>query len=406
MVVEEPSRNLAIVSRNRAEQLPATRDLSPRRYELDWLRAIIVLGAIVFHAIYEIQIYFPQVRSDTLTQIGFTFAMQWGLPLLFLIAGASAWLSLAHRTWQQFLKERVLHLLVPFLGCALTVIPLTLYFASLISTGPHVPLFQFYADYFQRYAQFFQGNPVDNLTALWGNLWFIFVIFLLSLLTLPLIIWLRGPHGVRAISRFATLCRIPGGTLIAGLILIVWSWFLGMVMPTAVASALWIATLCELSFIAGVFLYADPTIEQAVKQDGSVALVLAMLAFGIEQILVITNALPLPRSGGYALSAILAGSIPWCGAIASLGLGKRFLGFTNRTLEYLKEAAFPYFILHMLILSVFAYIFLKHSGLPGILQGAAIISCWALSLALLYEFLIKRTAFLRVIFGMKAQPRA
>lgn len=406
MVVEERSRNLATVSRNRAERLSPTWEPPSRRYELDWLRTVIVLGAIVFHAVYQMHVYFPHVRFDTLTQIGFDFAMQWGLPLLFLIAGASAWLSLAHRTGRQFIKERTLHLLVPFIGCALTVIPMTIYFASLISSGRHILFFQFYADYFQGYTQFFRGNPVDNLVGLWGNLWFIFVIFLLSLLNLPLIILLRGPRGIRVVSAFANICRRRGGTLTAGLILIAWSWFAGMTLPVAVVGPLWLASLCELSFVAGVFLYADPAIEQAVRRDGPVALLLATLGFAIEQILVASNALPLPHSGGYILSALLAGSIPWCGAIASLGMGKRLLDVTNRILEYLKEAAFPYFILHMLIISLFGYIVLSYASLPGVLQGAAIISCSALSLALLYEFVIKRTRVLRIVFGMKAQPRA
>jgi hypothetical protein len=105
------------------------------------------------------------------------------------------------------------------------------------------------------------------------------------------------------------------------------------------------------------------------------------------------------------LSAILAGGFPWFGAIGFLGLGKRFFSFTNWALEYLKEAVFPYFLLHMLILSIFGYIFLELASLPGVLQCIAIISCSVLSLALLYEFLIKRNAFLRIIFGLKSRPR-
>lgn len=405
MVVEERSRHLAETPRDRAELLAAKKKSSLRRYELDWLRVLIVLGAMVFHAAYQLQLYFPQARSATVTQVGSTFAIQWGLPLLFLIAGASAWLSLAHRTGQQFIKERVLHLLVPFIGCVLTIIPITMYFESLIRSGSHISFFQFYADYFHGYAQFFQGNPLDHLTSLWGILWFIFVIFLLSILTLPLILLLRGSQGLRVISGFATICRIPSGTLMAGLIFVVWFWFLGMVMPTTVASALWLTSLCTLSFIAGALLYADPSIEQAIARDGPTALLLATLCFVIAQILVTKNALPLPHSGGYALTAILAGSFPWCGAIAFLGLAKRLFNYTNRVVEYLREAVFPYFLLHMLILSGFAYIFLEYSSLPGVLQGVAILSCSVLSLALLYAFLIKRTAFLRFIFGLKARPR-
>lgn len=406
MLVEEPPPHLAAVSRARAELRPAKEQQSRRRYELDWLRVMIVLGAMVFHAVYEVEVYFPQARFETLTQVGSTFAIQWGLPVLFLIAGASAWLSLAHRSGRQFVKERILHLLVPFLGCVLTVIPIALYVASLINPGPHTPFFQSYADYFRSYSQLFQGNPLDHLIALWDNLWFIFVIFLVSLLTLPLILLLRGPRGTRLIAHFAAVCRIPGGTLLAVLIFVVCSWVLGMVMPAAAASTLWLAALCVLSYVAGVLLYADAAIEQAIARDGPAALVLATLCFALDQILVAKNALPPPHTGGYVLSAMLAGGFPWFGAIAFLGLAKRYFSFTNRVLEYLKEAVFPYFLLHMLIFSLFGYIVLAQTHLPGVLQVVVILLCSALSLALLYELLIKRIAFVRVIFGLKPRPRA
>ncbi len=405
MVVQEHPHNLAEPSGDRAKLLSLKEQPTHRRYELDWLRVMIVLGAMVFHAVYEVEIYFPQARAETLTQVGSTFAIQWGLPLLFLIAGASAWLSLAHRSGRQFIKERVLHLLVPFLGCVLTVIPIALYVVSLIGPGPHVPFFQTYADYFRSYSQLFQGNPLDHLVALWDNLWFIVVIFLVSLLTLPLILVLRGPRGSRMISRFATVARIPGGTLLAGLIFIACSSVLAMALPTSVASTLWLAALCVLSFVAGALLYADASIEQAITRDGPAALVLATLCFVIVQLLVTGKALLLPHSVGYVLSAVLAGAFPWFGMIGFLGLGKRYFSFTNRALEYLKEAVFPYFLLHMLVFSVFGYIFLAHTRLPGVLQVAAILSCSVLTLALLYELLIKRIAVLRVIFGLKSRTR-
>lgn len=409
MVLEEPAYSLADAARDRAERLPAKKQPTRRRYELDWLRVMIILGAMVFHAIYELQIYFPQLRSDmltTLTQMGVTLSIQWGLPLLLLIAGASAWLSLARRSVRQFVAERVLHLLVPFIGCVLTVIPITLYLASLISSDSHLAFFRFYADYFHGYSQLFRGNPLDQLIPLWDNLWFIFVIVLLSLCMLPLLLLLNGSRGIPVISRFATLCRIPGGTLTVGLIFIVCAWVLGMVLPVTLVKTLWPAALYVLSFIAGVLLYADPAIEHAIARDGMAAILLAALCFGIEQILVSRNALPLPHSGGYVFSAILAGGFSWFGAIGFLGLAKRYFSFANPTLEYLREAAFPYFLLHMLVLSLFGYIFLVHTNLPGVLQGVAIISCSVLSLVLLYEFLIRRNAVLRFLFGLKSRSHS
>jgi hypothetical protein len=101
-----------------------------------------------------------------LTQAGVTLSIQWGLPVLLLIAGVSAWLSLTHRSGRQFFAERVFHLLVPFIVCVLTVIPITLYLAALTGSDSHVPFLQFYADYFRGYSKLFRGNPLDQLIPL------------------------------------------------------------------------------------------------------------------------------------------------------------------------------------------------------------------------------------------------
>ena len=230
------------------------------------------------------------------------------------------------------------------------------------------------------------------------------MIIQLSLVMLPLLLLLKGSRGIRVIARLVTLCRIPGGTLMVGLVFAMCAWVLGLVLPVTSVKTLWRAALYVLSFIAGVLLYSDPAIEHAIARDGLAALLLATLCFVIEQVLVARSALPLPHSGGYVFSAILAGGVPWFGAIGFLAPAQRFFSFANPTLEYLREAAFPYFLLHMLMLSLFGYIFLVHTNLPGVLQGVAIISCSALSLVLLYDCLIKRYVVLRFIFGLKSRP--
>jgi hypothetical protein len=319
--------------------------------------------------------------------------------LLFLIAGASAWLSLAHRTGRLFLKERASHLLVPFLVGVFLLIPLTNYVASLIGSDTPIPFWPFYIEYFQSYTQFFQGNPLAHMLALWENFWFILVIFLLSLLMLPLILFLKGPRGARVTAWWARVCRIPGGTLSGVLVLVFASWLLGLALPAAIVSSIWISVACAVSFLAGMLLYFDPSIESAIVRDTPVALVLATTGFVTEQILAARQVLPLPHAGNFLFTAMLIGSIPWCGAIAFLGM--RFLGATNRALTYLKEAVFPWFLLHMLTLTAFTYLFLRAS-LPAVLQAAAIVSCAVATLALLYEFLIKRNAFARFLLGIKS----
>jgi hypothetical protein len=372
-----------------------------RRYELDWLRVGLVIGAMVYHVIYDAQAYFPDARVYVFTQVVPTFAVQCGLPLLFLVAGASAWLSLIHQTEQQFIRERVQRLLVPFLCCLLTIIPLTDYFAALISPSTHLSFSQYYVDYFRSYSQFLHEDPLDHITAIFRILWFILAIFVFSIVTSPLIAGLQGPHGERVIARFATVCQIPGGILLFALLFVLCYGLLGITVPAAATASPWLAALYALSFTGGIFLYTDPSTERAVYRDAPVALLLGTLGFASVQILVAAQALPPPHTAGFACTALLEGSFPWLGAIGLLGLGKRFLTCTNASLVYLKEAVFPYFLLHMVFLNFFAYIFFVHTDWPGAVQAMAIIACTVASVLLVYEYVIKRSALLRFIFGMK-----
>ena len=69
----------------------------------------------------------------------------------------------------------------------------------------------------------------------------IVVIFLLSIVTLPLILALKAPRGARVIAGFATVCRLPGGTLIAGLVFTLYAWLLGVALGVTTANTVWLA---------------------------------------------------------------------------------------------------------------------------------------------------------------------
>ena len=60
--------------------------------------------------------------------VAVAFASLWGIPVMYLIAGTSIWYSLRARTVGQFLRERAIRLLVPFVtGLFIVVSPLVYY---------------------------------------------------------------------------------------------------------------------------------------------------------------------------------------------------------------------------------------------------------------------------------------
>ena len=88
--------------------------LSGRRYDLDWLRVLAILAVFVFHS----GRFFDQgdwhVKNPTTylgVQIWTTFLVNWIMPLIFVISGASTFYALGARGAGRFVKDRVLRLL-------------------------------------------------------------------------------------------------------------------------------------------------------------------------------------------------------------------------------------------------------------------------------------------------------
>jgi uncharacterized membrane protein len=95
--------------------------LSPapeRRYDMDWLRSLVILSLILFHTArifdpFEANYVTNGQTSRMMFEIFIGVWAPWTMPLLFFLAGSAAWLALERRTPRQYLGERVNRLLVP-----------------------------------------------------------------------------------------------------------------------------------------------------------------------------------------------------------------------------------------------------------------------------------------------------
>ena len=94
----------------------------------------------------------------------------------------------------------------------------------------------------------------------------------------------------------------------------------------------------------------------------------------------------------------------WCWSTFMLFVGMRFLDFTNKWLVYAQEAVLPVFLLHQPVILVIAYFVVRWN--TGIFPKLVTVVISSLLVTLsLYEFVIRRIGFLRMIFGMKAPPK-
>ncbi|MEO1182149.1 MAG: acyltransferase family protein, partial [Cyanobacteria bacterium J06636_28] len=108
--------------------------MTKRRYDFDWLRTLVVINLIPFHVVW-LMLFFPvpsQTGGDgiiaTLLQAYMAEVAPWHMPLLFVIAGYSAAISLTRRSPNQYLVERLQRLVAPLVSYIIIIGPIMRYF--------------------------------------------------------------------------------------------------------------------------------------------------------------------------------------------------------------------------------------------------------------------------------------
>lgn len=372
-----------------------------RRYDLDWLRVLAVILLIYFHtgAVFytgELGEFYIRNNRSSREMIAFvSFVHQWHMPLFFLLSGTATWFALHSRTATQYAIERCKRLFIPFLFGTLVLIPPQVYYRLLSNPNYH-------DSYFQFYPHFFNGvRPQGNFE--WGHLWFLIYLFTFSLLALPLFLYLKT-GGQRWLSKLATLVDRPGVAFLLALPLAVvegalrprWPGFQNLYDDWANFF------LYLLYFIYGYVICSDTRFEQAIDRHFKVTLVMAIASTLILFSLWETNILPARGySPGYVLYQMLRGCNSWFWVTALLMLGRRYLNFNNKLLQYFNEASYPIYLVHQTVLVAFGFYIVQWR--TGVMEKFLLIStvCLVATIAL-YDLLVKRNNILRFLFGLKA----
>ena len=408
-------------SRSRSEPV------SGRRHELDWLRALIILGLIPFHAVGIFTAvtasYLETTAASPIVDALVELINIWGTPLLFLVAGASAWFALSVRSGGMYLRERVTRLLIPFAFATLVIIPFQVYFGLLTQpnllnlrlvpiSDPHLldSFARFYPQYLGGYFYFLTHFAPPLKIIFWGHLWFIPRLLILAVVSLPLFLALRAPSGRPVLARLTRLIARPGAIVLLGIVPAVSEvlfepssinpFHIGWNASDELAQTIF----ALLFFVFGFVLYSDAHCVETVKRQGIAILLLGIVVWGLSQAL-FDGGKDIPAAQfapDRVIALMMRGLIAWLWAIGLLGLGIRFFSFTNRLLAYLSEASYPLYVIHLPILIMLNSVVIHwDAGIP-VKLAVLIAGTFAGALAL-YELLIKRTRVTRFVFGMRLQ---
>ena len=361
-----------------------------RRYDLDWLRVLGVLLLVPFHValIFVLDPYTVMYIRDVVNSrvlAGATgFIHMWHMPMLFIIiSGYSTYFALGFRSARQYIRERVLRLLVPLLFGLLTFVPFTTY----IQHSGRLSLVEGYTGFFR-----IDLNHLDGMTGAFtpAHLWFILYLFFFSLVDLPLFLALRSEKGNKLIKRMGTAMKAP-------LSLIVWG------IPLTLAAAMNILGDMNplhyfLIFVYGFVLASDPRFQESIDKLTWIALTYGLLE-GVVNIM-----LPLSRDAAWTPQWMALDLMyqmgRWALTLAVFGLGHRFLNFMNNWLHYGSEAAMPFYLLHMTFSVVIGYFVIRLDAPVGVKYPLIVLAATGITL-IAYE-LVLRWDGIRWLFGMKS----
>jgi len=360
---------------------------SSSRYDfLDWLRVIAIFVLLFYHTgmmFVGWSWHIQNAETIDWLQRPMDIAHRLRMPLLFVIAGAGMWFAAQRRTGMELLRERSMRLLVPVVAGMLLIVPPQIYFERVAHGDWHGGYIDFY---FQRVLEFVP-YPKGNFS--WHHLWFVVYLYAYVLLLLPLLLWWRS-RGTRVRpGAWIYLLAVPLGINEA---------LLKPVFPEAhnLVSDWYLFNHYLLLTIYGFALASVDGVWDwiAARRRSMAAASLSVLTIG----LMLFSFGIVARDT--AFDSIFANVFTWITLLAFIGYGRTHLSFENSLIRWARDASYPIYILHQTIIIAIGYYVIQQPWSPGMKYWLVVIGTLAVCVTL-YEFLVRRFAVTRLMFGMR-----
>ena len=382
-----------------------------RRYDLDWLRVLVIGNMVPWHAAWLIA-YVAESSDSTREGLGVTilryytgFSLRWQIPLLFFIAGACACMSLSHRSPGAFVRERARRLFVPLIFFMLVCYPVLLYFWPGICENKSLMdyLVRFWPDCLATilHSRMPGRIPMPG----WAHLWFVAYLLIFSLISLPLLICLKRQGESGLAGKYTSFFTKRSAILLPAIPLIIINIILAPKWPMAQLNLYddWTYFCYDLTvFIYGYIICLHESLWRAVYRHLRISLLLAI----ISTVFVLMMRFEMPAfsrpayTPRYMLYSVFLGLHTWCWILAALALARKFLSGTNHFLQYASRASYPFYILHFVLMLVIGY-YVTQLRL-GLAAEFVVLSVLTFAATLgSCELVVKRTRVTRFLFGMK-----
>lgn len=356
---------------------------SKRLYYLDWLRALVVLSLIPFHAALTylrygiVYIKAPLTGIPALPFLLVTVPLgDFFMSLMFFIAGVAAYYSLRKRSGRSFLAERAHRLLLPLALGSLLLCSVTGYCKA---------LYEGFQDGFLAFLPKFLVTDVIHYNG-YGHLWFLLYLFVFSAVCLPLFLYWK--KHVPSLERLVSFL-VKGNRILIPFGLVVL--FELCLRPFFSDSAYiiitdWANDAVYLSlFIFGYVFASDERILERFRSYDRMAKILFALSLAGLFYVNIQSQVFYVDSIFQTIVWVLSKGIYESAAIVLLvKLGSKRWNTNNGVLRYLSKATFPIYILHFLPVTFFTLILIR-TNLPNFLKFTLTVLLSYATVWILYE---------------------
>lgn len=359
---------------------------------VDWLKVLVIVGVFAYHAAQPFVMTTWIVVSDEKSLLLSAFAglgYLFGMPLMFVLAGAASLVALRGTDVGAYLRKR-LRLVVPLVAGLAILSPLQTWVGDATRgdvIGPAPFAVRFWAD---------AGPPTGPLwLGEYGyHLWFIGFLLVYTLASVPVLVRLR---------RGATPMRPPAPLLaiVPIAVLVIGQVPLRVLAPAYrdwADLALWFAY-----FLAGAAMLAWPRALELIGRHGLVMVVPGLLlAVAMLPVFASGPGLALESNPTFDVAAlgyiVLRTAIGACWVVVGLAIGRRWLDGAAAQAREASRLVLPFYVLHHPIVVVVAAVVVPLDWPVGVGFGTILAASGMLTLAAC--LLAVRTSTLRLLFGM------
>jgi glucan biosynthesis protein C len=388
--------------------------MSERWYWLDWLRVLAMGTIFLFHSSRPFAPPPWHVMNSTLN-LGFTlfdaFISGWIMPLFFVISGIAVYSSLRKRSGSasQFLKDRFMRLMIPFLSVGLLIVlSVNDYYDTIFHGNFTGDFLSFYlGPYFTKFFPF----DLNFSSTYFANsnqgiyLWYLFWLFVFSLATFPFFKWLAKEVNRDRLSKLYAACNRRGGILLLAIPLIIVN--IAAVPPYFIFPSGyggWKLPTYLVFFIIAYVMTSSPQFEESIEKNRTISLMLGVVASALIIGLYAAVGDSLSNPSYYILVSVVWALNGWCWVCAILGFGRKYLSFDHKYLKVSNELVLPFYVLHQSVIVAVAFYVVGLNLIVIEKYLLIVLASFPIIATLLYP--IGSVNVLRFLFGMRTKTRS